>query len=534
MADLLSGLINFAGATLSQALTTSNLKDFAHANRLYVGDQFRLVPKNGFLFHVFIDINGIIQDAANPNGLRELGLMAKSADLPRFSVETKTMNTYNRATVVQSKVKYDPVTLTFHDDSSNLVRNFWINYYRRYYRDGDYNLSQYSLPFKYTDQQITNFGFTPNGGPFLKAIRIYSLHKKRFSEYILVNPIIKTLRHGTHDNQSTDSIMAHEMVIEYESVLYNAGRVRLGTPKGFAELHYDNSPSPLTPAGGGPKTIFGPGGLLDTGREVFEDFENGDYGMALFKAARGIKSAKDMNLKNAAKQEVNAAINNAIKDSITNKRIMVPNLLTTSGITNMPFNGINVNTSLVALAGAQMLASSSPPSPINGSSVNPVTQATSGSNPPTNYNRSWPPPPLIRPTPVDFSVVQTVNNQDNQTSSTNQQQVNTTQRKQEITNRINYLNEQLGAVSAETAAANSQQTIATTNFNALNSQLTQANALPDNAPNKQEIINRINQSISVQKEIIDNSESIYNSKLQQQTTIKGEIQALRAERDTLV
>lgn len=532
MANLFSDIINFAGATLDQALTTSNLKDFAHANRLFVGDQFRLVPKNGFLFHVFIDINGVIQDSANPNGLRELGLMAKTADLPRFSVETKTLNTYNRSTIVQSKVKYDPVTINFHDDSSNLIRNFWINYYKRYYRDSDYNLTQYSLPFKYTDQQITEFGFSPNGPQFLKSIRIYSLHKKRFSEYILVNPIIKTLRHGTHDNQTTDSIMSHEMVIEYESVLYNSGRVRLGNPKGFADLHYDRSPSPLTPAGGGPRTIFGAGGLFDTGREVLEDFDNGDYGSALFKAARGIKSAKSMNLKNAARQEINNAINGAIKESITTRSIVVPNLLTTRGITNVPFNGIDVNTSVVALASASLIRDRRVPEPINGPRIKEVTQATTADNPPTNYAIGFPP---VQPTvPPPTVALLTVNDQSSQLPNSNQQEINPQRRKQEINNRIDSLTQQLGVVSAESAAANSQYITSTANFNALNSQLSQANTLPDNAPNKQEIVSRISQSMSVQKDIIESSLSIYNSKNQDQVRIKGEIQALRAERDTIL
>jgi hypothetical protein len=535
MADFISGLVNFVGATISQSLTTANLKDFSHANKLYVGDQFRLVPKNGFLFHVFIDINGIIEDPANPDGIREFGLMAKTADLPRFSIDTKTLNTYNRATVVQSKVKYDPVTLTFHDDSSNLIRNFWINYYITYYRDSDYNLSQYSLPFKYTEQQITEFGFSPMGSrplPFLKAIRIYSLHKKRFSEYILVNPIIKSLKHGTHDNQTTDSIMSHEMVIEYESVLYSDGRVTLGDPKGFAELHYDASASPLTPGGGGPRTIFGPGGFLDTGRDILKDYNNGDYGMALFKAARGIKSAKSMNLKNAFKQEINTAVTGAITESITNRRIMVPNLITTGAITNVPFSGINVSTGLALLAGAQMIASSRPPTPINGSSINPITQSSSGNNPPSNYNRSFPPPPLAGPA-INQQVIQTVNNQSNQAGNSNQQQVNPTGRKQQIDNRIAFLNQRLGVLATETTNASNQQTQATTNLNALNSQLTQANALPDSTPNKQEVIQRITQSISVQTGIISSSQTIYNNSIQDQNSVKGEIQALKSERDTL-
>lgn len=531
MADIFKDIVNIAGTALNQALTTDNLKDFSHASKLFVGDQYRLVPKSGFLFHVFIDINGTVYDDANPNGMREIGLMAKTADLPKFTVETKTMNTYNRSTVVQSKIKYDPVSIVFHDDSSNLIRNFWINYYKRYYRDSDYSLTQYALPFKYTDQKITDFGFSPNGDRFLKAIRIYSLHKKRFSEYILVNPTIKSLRHGQHDSQTIDSIMSHEMVVEYESVLYNSGKVSTGNPKGFAELHYDTSPSPLTPRGGGPRSVFGPGGIIDTGKEVFEDFENGDYGSALFKAARGIKSAKSMNLKSAVKQELGDAINSAIKESVTQQRIIVPNLLSTGGITNTPFNGINLNSSLVALAGAAILRETRTPGPINGARITEITQATSGTNPPSNYLRTFPP---SAPVDLKSNEVKIVNDQGSLLPNSNQTEVNTPKRKQDIDNRVNFLSQSLTVVANEASAANTQVITATTTYNSLNSRLNLANALPDSNPNKQTLISQITQGMNVQQEIKINSQSLYDRKNQEQIDLTREIQALRAERDTLV
>lgn len=533
MATIFDSIGSFATGIAKQALATNNLKDFRHAEMLFVGDQYRLAPKNGFLFHVFIDLNGTIQDAQNPNGLQEIGMLAKSTDLPRFSMETKTMNTYNRSTIVQSKVKYDPINLSFHDDSSNVVRNFWVNYYKKYYRDFDYTLTQYGLPYKYTDQKITDFGFTPSGpGPFIRAIRLYSLHKKYFSEYILVNPIIKTFRHGQHDNSQSDSILSHEVTIEYETVLYNSGRVKVDNPKGFAKLHYDTFPSPLTPAGGGTKTVFGPGGILDTGKDVLEDLDKGNYGSALFKAARGLQNAKNMNLKSALKYEVDAALNSAIKESITTRSFVIPNLLTTSGVSNTPFNGINVNSSLVALAGVAMVKGYSPPNPLNPNKIAEVTQATTAANPPTNYYRSLPPNPPVTGAP-DQSVVKTVNDQASQNPNSNQQEVNNQKRKQEINNRLNYLSQTLTTVSAETVTANSQLLTATTTYNSLNSKYFQAQALPDSTPGKTELLSQIKQSIDVQQGIIDSSRTLYNTKTQEQANIRSEIQALRIERDTL-
>jgi len=137
MADIFSKVTKIVGATLKQSITPDNVRDYRHANLLFVGSNFRLVPKNGFLFHVFFDVDAVAnqiysKDPANPNKDRELGLMVKSVDLPRFSFETKTFNAYNRANIVQSKVRYEAVNIVFHDDSSNLIRRFWENYFTYY------------------------------------------------------------------------------------------------------------------------------------------------------------------------------------------------------------------------------------------------------------------------------------------------------------------------------------------------------------------------------------------------------------------
>jgi hypothetical protein len=55
------------------------------------------------------------------------------------------MNQYNRKRIVQTKIKYDPIDISFHDDNgsgvgtANLggtVRALWKAYYNYYYFDG--------------------------------------------------------------------------------------------------------------------------------------------------------------------------------------------------------------------------------------------------------------------------------------------------------------------------------------------------------------------------------------------------------------
>ena len=66
------------------------------------------------------------------------------------------------------------------------------------------------------------------------------------------------------------------MSIEYESVIYSGGNVSVNSPKGFATLHYDTTPSPLSVAGGGIAALTGEGGVLDGLEQIFGDIASGD------------------------------------------------------------------------------------------------------------------------------------------------------------------------------------------------------------------------------------------------------------------
>ena len=346
MADIFSDILGFVGTAVNQALTGDNLRDYTHASKLFVGDNYKFAPKMGFLYHVAFDINREVADQNNETGERfvrsiaypdlnnphsnyELGMMVKSVGLPKFSIDTKNYNAYNRPNIVQSKIKYDPVQISFHDDSADVVRNFWYDYFNYYYRDSDYNESLYQVPHKYNQyRQATNWGYTPRdttGIRYLNSIRLYSLHQKRFSEYVLINPVIKSFAHGQH-TAGESSLMQHDMTIEYESVLYFYGSVSSNTVKGFAELHYDRTPSPLTVAGGGTQSIGGQGGLLETADDVIYDLQQGNFGSAIFKAARGIKNASNMNLKQAAIGELLGLGTSILRGNNPSSSIYVPSM----------------------------------------------------------------------------------------------------------------------------------------------------------------------------------------------------------------
>ena len=88
----------FTPTTALKSDPTILLRDPQHAARLFTDDQFRLAPKQKFLFHVAFNINeaacrdiNLVQRHKN-----EIGMLVKNIDLPGFDITVETVNQYNR------------------------------------------------------------------------------------------------------------------------------------------------------------------------------------------------------------------------------------------------------------------------------------------------------------------------------------------------------------------------------------------------------------------------------------------------------
>lgn len=288
--------------------TGPSIRDFQHANKIFVSNGYELMPKYSFLFHVAFDINSNLSRLPKQEVL-EMGMLVKSVQLPKYTIETKVHNAYNRVNVVQNKLKYDPVQITFHDDSADVVRDFWYNYMSHYYRDSDYaqqsgsivNYSTYQTSTKYDKQPVDHWGYQPakydtygNTERLLNSIKIYSLHQKRFTEYVLINPTITSFGHGQHQ-QGQNEFLENTMQVAFETVIYNYGTIKVGeNPDGFATLNYDKTPSPLTPAGGGTSSILGPGGLISAASGIGNSLSAGGPLGALQAGVQGLRAFNNL------------------------------------------------------------------------------------------------------------------------------------------------------------------------------------------------------------------------------------------------
>ena len=314
------------------------MKDYRHASRLYVDDNHKLMPKQKFLFHVVFNTDEtLFVDGFNANERYELNMLVKACDLPKYGINLEEKVQYNKKMYSATRIQYEPVNITFHDDHADTVNAFWKKYYEYHIADSvsmnsDLQISATkdslydSIDTKGDGNRMNKYGLdTPaaRGRPYLKGIEIFVLHKKRFTSMTLVNPVIGSFSHDNLDAADGGGVLQNTMNIFYETVIYKAGIINRNNVPGFATVHYDNEPSPLSVLGGGTNSIFGPGGVVDGIGSVIRNVQTGNILGAILGASNTYNNAKKIK-KRDVKEELKGIAKEGVLDigkqagSITN------------------------------------------------------------------------------------------------------------------------------------------------------------------------------------------------------------------------
>lgn len=343
------------------------LRDYTHASKVFTPNSFELKPRYKFLFHVNFTLNfaGIpgLSSYLAANGATQLSYVVKTVDLPKFTINSETLNQYNRKRVVQTKINYDPVSLTFHDDGGDNVRKMWYAYYNYYYKDASQQYLQrsatngslgesankvvgfgYNTKDIYANQRngdVNDWGYIGeaynDGGsfasgkpPFFLDIQIVGFDQHKTATYVLINPLITNWSHDQYSYAEGTGTMQNSMTIAYETVKYYEGAIGQARPDqvtGFADpAHYDQTLSPISRPGSR-ATFMGQGGLLDAAGGILEDLQSGGpLGVigAVQKAGTAYNTFKDKNLKSIAVNETVALGTQVIKGAVPAAMRQIP------------------------------------------------------------------------------------------------------------------------------------------------------------------------------------------------------------------
>jgi len=288
------------------------MKDFRHASRLYLDDNYKLMPKQKFLFHVIFQTDeSLFEVPFGRHESLELNMLVKACDLPKYNMNMEEKFQYNKKMYCATRIQYDPINIVFHDDHADTVNAFWKKYYQYHIADSvqlgtGYGPTDTEMRTKddYYDSvenwQTNKWGMdTPvkRRKPYLQKIIIFVLHKQRFTAMQLINPKIASFAHDNLDAADGAGIMANSMQVMYETVLYHSGVISKAMVPGFATIHYDHEPSPLTVLGGGTNSIFGPGGVVDGIGSVMKHIGNKNILGAILSASNTYNNAKKMKKK---------------------------------------------------------------------------------------------------------------------------------------------------------------------------------------------------------------------------------------------
>jgi hypothetical protein len=280
--------------------------------------------------------------------------------LPSFNIATEQHNQYNRKRITQSKIKYDPVDITFHDDSGDEISSLWYNYYTYYYLDGlnpqvvfngargagqnttnvgggvRASNADYTQQTQYTPSTsgFMNWGYTGQGvplpgnlnkkTPFFNNITVFGINRHNWIAYTMINPVITKFDHDTYDYEQGNGVMSNKMTIDYETVVYNRGNLDGKDPgniiKGFGDQAvYDRRTSPIMTPGANQK-ILAQGGLIDAVGGAVTDFNGSPQGIlnAIRNAGVAYNTFKNAPVGAILGQEITTAAQSYITQGITN------------------------------------------------------------------------------------------------------------------------------------------------------------------------------------------------------------------------
>jgi hypothetical protein len=328
-----------------------NLADFQHASKLYVKSNYRLAPRQKFLYHVIFNIhpNVLAKSSFLKKNQTALNMIVKSTDLPKFKIQTDAVHQYNRKKQVHTKLEYDPVNIVLHDDNLGLSTNLWATYYGYHFADSSHGFSSGSIPNvgssqlgggfmggilgaginlvkKFLGKSTTanstgstspsvpaaylrntyqgeefnkyRFGLDNNSdAPFFTTIQIFQMSRKTFQCFTLINPKIISWQHDNLNNEDGATPTANTMTVIYEAVVYGVGKVKSGNPATFGVEYYDRTPSPLSLAGGGGGGLFG---TLSGAGEILGDLSSAETFSNPFKLFGTLKKGVNL-IKNAKK-----------------------------------------------------------------------------------------------------------------------------------------------------------------------------------------------------------------------------------------
>lgn len=165
-----------------------------------------------------------------------IGSLVRTAELPSVTFETEVINSYNRKRIVQTGVKYDPISMTVYDTVGNEWLTVLMKYFSYHYMnprnkgeefDRDLNSSRrendqlelINSNFGSTEVWDSNLaGFNLNNTQhFFERIDFVLYHGTQGVQYSIFNPVLTGFKPSEIDYSDNVGFRDFQLSFEYES-----------------------------------------------------------------------------------------------------------------------------------------------------------------------------------------------------------------------------------------------------------------------------------------------------------------------------
>ena len=178
------------------------------------------IPKPKFLFYV-----NFVSRYINPEFLASTGFFVKTISRIQTSYDVAELNQYNKKRLVQTKVNYEPFSLTMYDTVDNNGLRMFEAYNRFYYGDFD-GKTNHSWYYDITSDNFENnfaWGLKANGGTsdgyFFDRIEVYEIFDQYYTKVSFINPKLTNTDFDGMDMESSDPTML-SMSFKYEGLVF--------------------------------------------------------------------------------------------------------------------------------------------------------------------------------------------------------------------------------------------------------------------------------------------------------------------------
>jgi len=145
-------------------------------------------------------------------------LTLKTCELPRWTIDTQVVNSYNKKTIVQTRLNFEPITMSLYDQQNDIAENLVWDYVKGQFDPNNASKAANIRPMKITIKMHANSA----GGLERDENLLPPDDKSKEKIYVLRNAYLVDAQHDTLDYSTSDAVL-WTITLRYEKIEWLGG-----------------------------------------------------------------------------------------------------------------------------------------------------------------------------------------------------------------------------------------------------------------------------------------------------------------------